>query len=501
MRDEDGRLLRSIASLAACNPFTPQRVTLEQEILGDRFEPHGETWHPSWDGELSPNVLHIQELVAAHLPKWRDELSAGSGEAELALYRDAVYYALYNHYVDELRELIESGEPTAQVAIWPTFRRDYANFLPEELAIPDPVLPEQLLAFFFQLRRAFHFVFTSIYGASPATARLRAQVWESTFGHDMQRYRHGLYKTMRDFTTLITGPSGTGKELVAHALALSQYIPFDAGREAFLADYRESYFPLNLSALSPTLVESELFGHRKGAFTGAVDDRQGWLELCPSQGTVFLDEIGEVSEEIQVKLLRVLETRSFQRLGDTRSRAFDGKIVAATNREPDEELQAGRMREDFYYRICSDQVRTPTLRAQINHSPDELRLLIEVIGRNLLAEDQVESFAGEVSGWIQDHLVDDYPWPGNFRELEQCARNVLLHGTYNPRRHGTDPGSSLAGEIDSLSLSADQLLSRYVTLAYHRTGSYVGAAARLGLDRRTVKAKVDEEGLAQLRDR
>ena len=114
--------------------------------------------------------------------------------------------------------------------------------------------------------------------------------------------------------TLVTGPSGTGKELVARAIALSRYIPFDATARAFAERPEESFFPLNLSALSPTLIESELFGHRRGAFTGAVGDRAGYLEACPPLGTVFLDEIGEVEGAIQVKLLRVLDRGAARRL-------------------------------------------------------------------------------------------------------------------------------------------------------------------------------------------
>src|SRR4030095_10303350 len=121
--------------------------------------------------------------------------------------------------------------------------------------------------------------------------------------------------------------------------------------------YAGPFYALNPSALSPTLIESELFGHRRGAFTGAVQDRAGWLEVCPATGTVFLDEIGELDPAIQVKLLRVLQSRTFQRLGDTRDRPFLRKLIAATNRDLGREMAAGEFRKDFYYRLCSDFVR------------------------------------------------------------------------------------------------------------------------------------------------
>ena len=154
---------------------------------------------------------------------------------------------------------------------------------------------------------------------------------------------------------------------MARAVAHSSYLPFGEGEGKF-EDYRSQFFPLNLSALSSTLLESELFGHCKGAFTGALRDRVGPLEACSPQGAVFLDEIGEVDESIQVKLLRLLQNREFQRLGDHRIMRFEGKIIAATNRDLDGDLESGRMRTDFYYRLCADRVETPSLARQLKEN-------------------------------------------------------------------------------------------------------------------------------------
>ena len=158
----------------------------------------------------------------------------------------------------------------------------------------------------------------------------------------MALYERSLYKHLADITTLITGPSGSGKELVARAIGLSRFIPFNESRGQFEEDFITAFYPLSLSALSPTLIESELFGHRKGAYTGALQDRKGYLEACGSYGSVFLDEIGETVPEIQVKLLRVLQTRQFQRLGDPEARLFEGKVIAATNRNLADELKEKR---------------------------------------------------------------------------------------------------------------------------------------------------------------
>jgi hypothetical protein len=186
-----------------------------------------------------------------------------------------------------------------------------------------------------------------------AAARLRAAIWQSVFTHDMRRYQRALYRYMGDITTLITGPSGTGKELVAQSIAYSRFVEFDSKARRFATNYADSLVSLNLTAIAPTLIESELFGHAKGAFTDAKTERQGYLDeaKCPRWGTVLLDEIGDLDAQIQVKLLRVLQNREFQRVGDSTTRKFVGKIVAATNRDLAAEMEAGRFREDFYYRL------------------------------------------------------------------------------------------------------------------------------------------------------
>ena len=268
-----------------------------------------------------------------------------------------------------------------------------------------------------------------------------------------------LYDRMGDVTTLITGPSGTGKELVARAIGLSRYIPFDARKGTFTENFGASFHGLNLSALSPTLIESELFGHKRGAFTGALQDRPGWLEVCRPLDSVFLDEIGDLDASVQVKLLRVLQTRTFQRLGDTADRRFDGKIIAATNRDLPEEIRAGRFREDFYYRLCSDIITTPSLREQLQDSPEDLHNFILFLSRRIAGEEG-ESVAEDVEGWIRESLSPDYPWPGNVRELEQCVRNVLIRRDYRPRKiQPSDAREAFAEAMLNGSLTADELLS------------------------------------------
>ena len=182
------------------------------------------------------------------------------------------------------------------------------------------------------------------------------------------------------------------------------------------------------------MIESELFGHRRGAFTGALEDRQGWLEMCGPDGTVFLDEIGELDNELQVKFLRVLQTRSFQRLGETKPRLFSGKIVAATHRDLDHGLEAGWFREDLYYRLCADRIQTPSLRERIEADPSELMLMVSVLSERIAGSEYGPELAREVQSFVERELGMAYPWPGNVRELEQCVRNVLVRQRYRPAR-------------------------------------------------------------------
>src|SRR5581483_7141360 len=214
---------------------------------------------------------------------------------------------------------------------------------------------------------------------------------------------------------------------------------------------------------------------------------------------VFLDEIGDLEVTIQVKLLRVLQTRTFQPLGDSSDRHFRGKLIAATNRDLFTALQERHFREDFYYRLCSDLVTTPSLHEQLQESPAVLRELLLFIARRL-AGDEGDALAEEVETWIIRHLGREYSWPGNIRELEQCVRNVLVRREYCPvpvRKRGLK--EELTEAFTAGTLTADELLRRYCTLVYAQTGSYEETARRLRLERRTVKSKVDPARLEPLR--
>ena len=502
--------VESVAALAHCNPFLPERIALEKRALGAAFDAHLADWNLRPLGEEDhPNVARLLARCETVLRQAQSRLAGLRQDAprDLAEYEDLLLMVLYHRHRTDFDALI--GASSAKNAVnqsaklFQAFRseaQEYLCFGDRRLPLVDQL--SHVFAGFFQIRRAFANIFQFILGVSQPAAQLRAAVWESIFTHDMQRYRRLLYARMADFTTLVTGPSGTGKELVARAIGLSRYIPFDEQRGAFTDDFAGSFHAVNLAALSPTLIESELFGHKRGSFTGAIADREGWLAVCPELGTVFLDEIGEIDASIQVKLLRVLQSRSFSRLGETAVQMFRGKIIAATNRDVAAEMGSGRFRPDFYYRICSDVIEVPSLSARIADSADELVQLVSHLVDRATGQ-EASPFAGEVVDWIDRNLGRQYAWPGNIRELEQCVRNILIRRRYAPARAAPPPAADfhdqLLADIADARLTADELLRRYCTLVFANTGSYEATAHKLKLDRRTVRAKVDAAAIEKLK--
>jgi DNA-binding NtrC family response regulator len=512
------RFATILSQLINCNPFHPRWVELEREALGPAFREAPPVYHrqAEWDeSSLHPNIMILGEHTSRLTEQARRRLAEGMSatDAESRWYEDLALYHLYRNCYAALDEAVLVGprqtRDGAVAVAWDRFVSDYHRFfraLGREF--PEGHQPKHVFACFFQMRRAFHHIYSNILGLSKPAATLRGAVWQSIFTHDMRRWARTLAERMGNLPTLITGPSGTGKELVARAVGLSRFIPFDPASKKFRTDFAGSFYPLNLAALPPTLIESELFGHKKGAFTGAVEDRTGWLEECEKNygcyGTVFLDEIGELDASIQVKLLRVLQTGVFHRLGESKERSFSGKIISATNRDLAAEMRAGRFREDFYYRLCADRITTPSLREQLADAPNDLYNLLLFIARREIGDTEAEGLARETKAWIDANLAHDYPWPGNFRELEQCLRNVMIRQSYQPARLAgssapEDPRQALATAVIDGSLTLAELERRYSTLVYAQTDSYQEAAQRLDCDWRTLRSKIDSELLRQLK--
>lgn len=491
--------LDAIGKLGFTNPFGPERPELEAIIVGEQVA-RSSPWSRPLDWPLGdPALPAIQEVAERELASAQAGFARKTkySERELELIRGVALYVIYYRHDAALYQWIHADSPADAVPFYDAFQKDFARLFREVGPPHWAETPGELLALFFQTRRAFHFVFHQILGTSLAAAKLRATVWESLFTHDPWRYLAHLRGRMHEASTLVLGPSGTGKELVATAIGLSAYVPFDASRRRFSRDFRTAFHPLHLAAMSKTLIESELFGHKKGAFTGAIADRMGHLEGRTASETIFLDEIGDLDAEVQVKLLRVLQSRTFHRLGDSEPRTFGGKVVAATHRDLAADMSSGRFRKDLYYRLCSDVIRTPSLDEQVAGNTEELAHLVTVLVQRSLGEPDSASFDEVMSG-IERSVGFDYDWPGNMRELEQCVRNLLIHGRYLPAavnkdRSGLEP---LFEQMRDAEADLQRVASTYSRWVYERSGSYARAGEVLGLDRRTV-AKHIGDGLLE----
>ncbi len=295
-----------------------------------------------------------------------------------------------------------------------------------------------------------------------------------------------LYRLIEDVadseaTVLIRGESGTGKELVARAIHAGS-------RRA-----GGPFVHVNCSALSEALLESELFGHVKGAFTGAVSERRGRFEQAHG-GTIFLDEIGDVSPVVQVKLLRVLQERVVERVGENRPRSVDVRVVSATNRDLEHLLAGGRMREDFYYRIKVVSLQVPPLRERRDDIPLLVaHILTRLRGRRIAVPVPVQEVSPEAMARLLRHR-----WPGNVRELQHALEHaqVLSRGQTLQPNH-LPPEVAQAAESSLLAVPRHSLEERDLIRAeLERNGWNRSRTARkLGIDRTTLWRKIREYDL------
>lgn len=463
------------------NPFTDERARLiEMLVPGATSE------------ELSVDREALTRMVEPRLRMFSDpaELQRLNAEDRRQV-QSAFLYVCYHHHVQLLDELIAREVARQEAA--PADR--IATSVIGELAGCgiDEDAATRYFAFFYQLRRAYHFIVRSLPGASEPMRRLRRTLWDNVFTHDMRTYRDGLWSRMEDFSTLLLGETGTGKGEAAAAIGRSEFIPYLRDKRRFAAKFTDSFIAINLSQFPETLIESELFGHKKGSFTGAIDHHSGVFERCNAHGALFLDEIGEVSVSLQIKLLRVLQDRTFTPLGSHETQRFAGRVIAATNR-PLAELRAGDcFRDDFYYRLCSDVIQVPTLRQRIAESPRELEDLVRLIVARIAGEQHAD-LASLVLEGIERELPRDYSWPGNVRELEQAVRRILLTGRYAGDLTGAvaTQEQQFVELVRTGQLNAKDLLGRYCAMLYRQLGTYAEVATRTGLDRRTARKYIVE---------
>ncbi len=281
---------------------------------------------------------------------------------------------------------------------------------------------------------------------------------------------------------LIRGETGTGKEVIARAIHFNS------------ADAAEPFIAVNCTALTQTLLESELFGHVRGAFTGAIADRKGRFELAGS-GTIFLDEIGDTSPEFQAKLLRVLEEREFYPVGGERARRTEARVIAATHRPIEELVAEGRFREDLYFRLRVVEITVPPLRERRDDIPLLAEHLIARIGAELHKEVRLISEDAM-------RLLTAYDWPGNVRELENALTRaaVLARGPFIAPEHLSLAAVSLTHASATAGTTPDDTLDAvertHVQQVLERTGGNKRQAARLlGISRPRLDRIIEKHGL------
>jgi transcriptional regulator with PAS, ATPase and Fis domain len=286
-------------------------------------------------------------------------------------------------------------------------------------------------------------------------------------------------------TVLIRGKSGTGKELVAEAIHYS-------GERS-----DGPFIRVNCAAIPPNLIESELFGHEKGSFTGASIQKIGKFELA-DKGTIFLDEIGELPTEMQVKLLRVLQQRNFQRVGGTESIDVDIRIITATNRDLEEMMKNNQFREDLYYRLNV----IPIILPQLKERKDDIPLLVEYF-LNTLSE-KLDKRIDDISQDAVD-ILKNYSWPGNVRELQNIierainftdnssitADNLPSYIKDNYKVEGSLVSLNSEGDVASL----EDYEKEIIRLALKKYGSFNASGKALGITHKTVASKARKYGL------
>jgi len=286
-----------------------------------------------------------------------------------------------------------------------------------------------------------------------------------------------------DSTVLIQGETGTGKELIAHAI---HNIGSRCGR---------AFVRLNCAAIPLDLLESELFGHEKGAFTGAIAQKIGRFELA-DKGTLFLDEVGDIPPALQPKLLRVLQEQEFERLGSARTHQVDVRLVAATNRDLAEMVKRGEFRSDLYYRLNVFPVLLPPLRERREDIPALVEHFVEIFGRRM--GKQIEHIPAETLS-----ALGSYQWPGNIRELQNLIeRAVILSNDGVLPNPLPAPGTQAAITQAVITPGATTLRDSERTLilqTLERVGWVVGgpkgAAVKLGLKRTTLIHKMQKLGI------
>ena len=461
----------AIHRIAFGNPFEKHTHELEAELAESPLNTPGPEVRAILAGRLRVMLRDMEAKQSLRISDYRAE--------DREVITSVLLYDLLMEFIPQLDATIEKQSVTEGL-IRCSFAKDLLGRLTQMGYSNAEALKR--FAILYQLRRAYYFVDRGLVGRSPCMMDLRRRIWNNIFTSDIRWYVTYLWRRMEDYSLLLLGGTGTGKSAAAAAIGCSGFIPFDEKKGCFAESFNGAFTEINLSQYPETLIESELFGHRKGAFTGAIDNHEGLLSRCSPFGSIFLDEIGDVSIPVQIKLLRVLQERKFYPVGSHDESRFQGRVIAATNHNLSELRAEKRFRDDFYYRLSSDCIELPSLAQRLAEAPEELALMVGHLLQRMTGR-QDKTLEGDVLELLGRQLPARYTWPGNVRELEQALRRILL-----TREYTGDPYIPQAegAVMQRGPVSLEKLQALY---AEHQNYSSVGKL--VGLDRRTVKKYLD----------
>ncbi|SLM28413.1 Sigma-54 dependent transcriptional regulator [Desulfamplus magnetovallimortis] len=525
LQSEEKAFFRTVYHAAFANPFGELRERLDRKIAGLFPEVPRRESSDLCIEEVDKRIKRLEN-------EGRGSIQGFTGK-DKEIIQVVFLFDIFHKFRDRFDQLIIDQMKAGETPVHVSFAEEAMKML-HKRGIPEKKFLHYF-AFSFQLRRAFFFISNFLVGTSPCMKELKRNLWNNVFTNNIQLYDNILWNRMEDFSTLILGETGTGKGTAAMAIGRSGFIPFDEKKGCFKESFTSAFIPINLSQFPEALLESELFGHKKGAFTGAVEDHKGVFQHCSSHGSIFLDEIGEVPGHIQIKLLHVLQERVFTPVGSHHASRFRGRVIAATNRPMSAITDGSIFRDDFYYRLCSDMFEVPPLRLRIRQQPGELQELLSFTVERILGK-KSEELVQKVSRIIDRQLGKDYHWPGNVREVEQCVKRIILRRNYEGHPHFKKGKIENSGEsktdclkqnslnqksqetdilrqklretdaspqkletrklllqsVENGEMDVTTLVSTYCRLLYHEHGTYEAVARTTGLDRRTVKKYIKD---------